>query len=47
MTCRAHRLYGAEDRIGFRAEVHEHNITRPFADVLEAFLRKCLGAGCE
>jgi dienelactone hydrolase len=33
-----YRLYDAEDRIDFRAEVHEHNLTGPFADALEAFL---------
>ena len=42
-----HRLCGAEDRVDFRAEVHEHKTTGPFADALEAFLRKCLCAGCE
>ena len=31
-------LYGAEDRVDFRAEVHEHDITGPFVDALEAFL---------
>lgn len=33
-----YRLYGAEDRVDFRAEVHEHNLTGPFADALESFL---------
>ena len=33
-----YRLYDAEDRIDFRAEVHEHNLTGPFADALEQFL---------
>ena len=33
-----YRLYDAEDRIDFRAEVHEHNLTGPFADTLERFL---------
>ena len=33
-----YRLYDAEDRVDFRAEVHEHAITGPFADALEAFL---------
>jgi dienelactone hydrolase len=37
-TRKIYRLYGAEDRIDFRAEVHEHNLTGPFADALEAFL---------
>ena len=40
LTRKVYRLYGAEDRIDFRAEVHEHNITGPFADALEAFLLK-------
>ena len=40
LTRKVYRLYGAEDRIDFRAEVHEHNITGPFADALEAFLVK-------
>jgi len=35
-----YRLYDAEDRVDFRAEVHEHNLTGPFADALEAFLLK-------
>ena len=33
-----YRLYDAEDKIDVRAEVHEHAITGPFADALEAFL---------
>jgi dienelactone hydrolase len=37
-TRRIYRLYGAEDRVDFRAEVHEHNLTGPFADALEQFL---------
>ena len=41
-TRQIYRLYDAEDRIDFRAEVHEHNLTGPFADALEAFLRKYL-----
>jgi dienelactone hydrolase len=40
LTRKVYRLYGAEDRLDFRAEVHEHNITGPFADALEAFLLK-------
>ncbi len=39
-TRRIYRLYDAEDRVDFRAEVHEHAITGPFADALEAFLLK-------
>ena len=35
-----YRLYDAEDRIDFRAEVHVHDISGPFADALEAFLIK-------
>ena len=38
LTRRVYRLYGAEDRLDFRAEVHEHNLTGPFADALETFL---------
>jgi dienelactone hydrolase len=38
LTRKVYRLYGAEDRVDFRAEVHEHNLTGPFADALEAFL---------
>lgn len=37
-TRRIYRLYKAENRIDFRAEAHEHNLTGPFADALEAFL---------
>ena len=33
-----YRLYGCEDRLDVRAEVHEHNITGPFLDALEQFL---------
>jgi len=28
--------------VDFRAEVHEHNLSGPFADALEAFLLKYL-----
>jgi dienelactone hydrolase len=38
LTRQIYRLYGAEDKVDFRAEVHEHNLTGPFADALEAFL---------
>ena len=38
LTRQVYRLYGAEDRLDFRAEVHEHNLTGPFADALELFL---------
>ncbi len=38
MTRQVYRLYDAEDQIDFRAEVHEHNLTGPFADALESFL---------
>lgn len=44
LTRKVYRLYGAEDRIDFRAEVHEHNLTGPFADALEAFLLKYVKA---
>jgi len=37
-TRRIYRLYDAEDKLDFRAEVHEHAITGPFADGLETFL---------
>jgi dienelactone hydrolase len=40
LTRRIYRLYGAEDVVDFRAEVHEHNLTGPFADALEGFLLK-------
>ena len=33
-----YRLYGAEQRVSFRAEVHEHDLSGPFADALEQFL---------
>ena len=42
LTRKVYRLYGAEDRVDFRAEVHEHNLSGPFADALEAFLLKYL-----
>ena len=38
LSRQVYRLYEAEDRVDFRAEVHEHNLTGPFADALEAFL---------
>jgi hypothetical protein len=37
---RLDKRYEAEDRIDFWAQVHEHNLTGPFADALEAFLLK-------
>ena len=37
-TRKIYRLYEAEDLVDFRAEVHEHNLTGPFADALEQFL---------
>lgn len=42
MTRSIYRLYEAEDRLDIRAEVHEHNLTGPFADSLEAFLQQYL-----
>jgi len=45
LTRKVYRLYGAEDRVDFRAEVHEHDITGPFADALEAFLLKWVMPG--
>jgi dienelactone hydrolase len=44
LTRKVYRLYGAENRLDFRAEVHEHNLTGPFADALEAFLLKYVKA---
>ncbi len=38
LTRQVYRFYEAEDRVDFRAEVHEHNLTGPFADALESFL---------
>lgn len=38
LTRQVYQLYGAEDRMDFRAEVHEHNLIGPFADALEKFL---------
>jgi dienelactone hydrolase len=35
-----YRLYHAEEYLDIRAEVHEHDLTGPFADSLEAFLRR-------
>ena len=40
LTRKVYRLYGVEDKVDFRAEVHEHDLTGPFADALEAFLLK-------
>lgn len=42
LTRKVYRLYDAEDKIDFRAEVHEHDLTGPFADALETFLLKYL-----
>jgi dienelactone hydrolase len=42
LTRKIYRLYSAENRVDFRAEIHEHNLTGPFADALEAFLLKYL-----
>ena len=33
-----YKLYDAEDKIDFRTEINEHNLTGPFADALEKFL---------
>jgi hypothetical protein len=44
LTRKIYRLYGAEDRVDFRAEVHEHDITGPFLDALEAFLLRWVKA---
>ena len=46
-TRRIYRLYDAESRLDFRAEVHEHDITGPFLDALEAFLVQYLGTTAE
>jgi dienelactone hydrolase len=40
LTRAIYRLYDAEDKMDFRAEVHEHDITGPFLDALETFLLK-------
>ena len=40
LTRKVYRLYGAEDRVDFRAEIHMHDTSGPFADALEAFLLK-------
>ena len=40
LTRKVYRLYGCEDKADIRSEVHEHNLTGPFADALEAFLLK-------
>jgi pimeloyl-ACP methyl ester carboxylesterase len=39
-TRKIYRLYGAEDKMDFRAEINEHDLTGPFADALESFLNK-------
>ena len=39
-TRKIYRLYRAEKKLDFGAAVHEHAITGPFADALEAFLLK-------
>jgi dienelactone hydrolase len=44
MARSVYRLYGAEDRVDIRAEAHEHDITGPFLEALEAFLVKWLKA---
>jgi len=38
LTRKIYKFYKAEERIDFRAEIHEHNLTGPFADALEHFL---------
>lgn len=44
LSRKVYRLYDAEDRLDMRTEVHEHNLTGPFADALETFLRRYLMA---
>ena len=39
-TRKIYKLYGAEDRMDFRFEVHEHDLTGPFVTALERFLLK-------
>jgi hypothetical protein len=39
-TRKIYRLYGAEDKMDFRAEINEHDLTGPFADALEVFLKR-------
>jgi hypothetical protein len=41
-TRQVYRLYDAEDQVDFRAEVHEHNLTGPFANALEAWLLRIM-----
>jgi hypothetical protein len=41
-TRKIYRLYGAEENLDIKAEVHEHDLTGPFADALENFLVKYL-----
>jgi len=42
LTRKIYRLFEAEDRLDMSSEVHEHNLTGPFADSLENFLLKYL-----
>jgi hypothetical protein len=39
-TRKIYALYDSVDKIDFSSEVHEHDLTGPFADALEAFLLK-------
>jgi len=39
-TRKIYRLYDAEDKIDFGSDVHEHDLTGPYADALEAFMKK-------
>lgn len=41
-TRKVYALYHAEDRVDFRMEVNEHDLTNQFADALEAFLLRYL-----
>ena len=44
LTRKIYRLYDAEDRLDFRASVHDHDITGPYADALESFMVRWIGA---
>jgi hypothetical protein len=45
LTRRVYGPYGKEELVDFRAEVHEYDITGPFAGAPEAFLLRLLGPG--
>lgn len=43
-TKKVYALYNAQDKVDFRMEVNEHDLTNQFADALEAFLLRYLKA---